>query len=181
MPQDQPTINANAAAQKKVTAATVALQHIKARNPALAQKIVSDWVAAGFALSSAVKADLSLASAISSKDAGAVRAMMADKDAAALAARQGLSANLTGVGNAIAQNAAGVAGTIPKVGNAVVNGLHNTFDVSSFLGALANGNTWLRVAEVALGIVLVVVGMVKLAPPSVTGNVKSIAKVAALL
>lgn len=54
-------------------------------------------------------------------------------------------------------------------------------DITGFLGRLIDPHTWLRVAEVALGIVLVVVGLVKLAPPGVTKNVKTVAKVAALL
>jgi hypothetical protein len=50
-------------------------------------------------------------------------------------------------------------------------------DWGGFLSALSNGNTWLRVAEVGLGLVLIVVGLVKLAPP----QIQSAAKVAALL
>lgn len=53
--------------------------------------------------------------------------------------------------------------------------------VGGFLRALANSNTWLRVAEVVLGIVLIVVGLVKLAPPSVAKNMKTVGKVAAVL
>lgn len=48
---------------------------------------------------------------------------------------------------------------------------------SNPIAGLFQANIWLRVAEVGLGIVLIIVGVVKLAPPSV----KSAAKVAALL
>lgn len=65
-------------------------------------------------------------------------------------------------------------------GSAVTAGVKGV-DVSAALSALTNSNTWLRVAEVVLGLVLIVVGLVRLAPPGVTKNVKTVAKVAAVL
>ncbi len=74
-----------------------------------------------------------------------------------------------GVGDAIATDAGIIGGIPPKVADAAATGLGNTFDsgVLSFLSALSNRNTWIRVAEAALGITLIVVGLVKLAGPSV--------------
>jgi hypothetical protein len=52
-------------------------------------------------------------------------------------------------------------------------------DVPGILSALSQPNTWLRVAEAALGIVLIVAGIVRLTPA--TRNIAAIGKVAALL
>ncbi len=54
-------------------------------------------------------------------------------------------------------------------------------NIQGFLSALTNGNTWLRVGEVTLGILLVVAGVVKLMSPAVIQSSASVAKVAARL
>lgn len=72
------------------------------------------------------------------------------------------------------------AGTV-KQGMDGAQAAAKAVDVQGFLGAMTNPNTWLRTAEVMLGLVLIVVGLVKLTPPGVTKNVKTIGKVAALL
>lgn len=73
--------------------------------------------------------------------------------------------------------------SVPIIGQAAdaVGTAARGVDVTAALSALTNSNTWLRVAEVVLGLVLIVVGLVKLAPPSVTSNIKTVGKVAALL
>ncbi len=82
-----------------------------------------------------------------------------------------------------AKKGAGPLSGIPGLGNAVSNAPNAAGAVGNALGSLNplaglfQANIWLRVAEVGLGIVLIVVGLVKLAPPSV----KSAAKVAAVL
>lgn len=50
-----------------------------------------------------------------------------------------------------------------------------------FLGALSSANTWVRVAEVVTGVALIIVGLVRLIPPSVVRQAGSIGKVAAVL
>lgn len=52
---------------------------------------------------------------------------------------------------------------------------------SDVLKPLFQSNLWLRVVEVGLGIVLIVVGLVKLAPASVKSNIATVGKVAAVL
>lgn len=78
-----------------------------------------------------------------------------------------------------AKKGAGPLSGIPGLGNTVGNLPSAASAVGSLnpLGGLFQSNIWLRVVEVGLGVVLIVVGLVKLAPPSV----KSAAKVAALL
>lgn len=71
-------------------------------------------------------------------------------------------------------------GQIPAVGP-VTSAISSAVSTGQFLGALSNSNTWLRVAEVALGVVLVVVGLIKLAPPGVVQTVKTAGKAAAIL
>lgn len=68
-----------------------------------------------------------------------------------------------------------------QAGQDAANAAKDALNSANPLGGLFQANIWLRVAEVGLGIVLIVVGLVKLAPPSVVKNVKTVGKVAALL
>lgn len=60
----------------------------------------------------------------------------------------------------------------------ITSGLVST---GAFLSALTNPNTWLRVAEVLLGGALILVGLIKLAPPGVSATLTKAGKAAALL
>lgn len=63
------------------------------------------------------------------------------------------------------------------VGKAASNITNPVTDISHFLGALSNGSTWVRVAEFAIGGILIAVGVNKMlnnAPVRVT---KTVAKV----
>lgn len=71
-------------------------------------------------------------------------------------------------------------------GNAGTSSFPNPFgSVTDFLALLANGNTWVRVGEVVLGLLILGVGVNAAlkhndAYKSVTGTVKKVGKVAAL-
>jgi hypothetical protein len=67
----------------------------------------------------------------------------------------------------------------PIIGDAAnkLNPVSELKDVTGFLSLLTERAVWLRVAEVIIGAALIVVGLVRLAPPQIT----SVAKVAALL
>lgn len=82
------------------------------------------------------------------------------------------SANPDNVSQSFWKVAAGTPGALVKDATGV--------DLPRFLSTLTNGNTWLRVLEVSIGIVLIFAGMVKM-NPSVTQNVKTVGKLAALL
>jgi hypothetical protein len=59
-------------------------------------------------------------------------------------------------------------------GSAVTAGVKGV-DVGGFLSALANPNTWLRVGEVALGLILIAVGLAKM-----TSAIPAVNKIARL-
>jgi hypothetical protein len=184
MANNPSTWTANAAASKRIDAATAALKDVERRKPGLGQQFVSDFVSSGFQRSLSVTADLMAIKTVSVSDYNAVMAFINDPNALAVAINAGFAPFRGAIANTVPQAAGNIAQAGAAAPGAVFNGLHNAskvIDVPGFLGALANGNTWLRVAEVTLGIVLVVVGLVKLAPPGVAKNVKTVGKVAALL
>lgn len=66
---------------------------------------------------------------------------------------------------------------LPNPGNII----HGAQDVGHFLGALTNPNTWIRVAEVTVGVILIAVGISAMLRIDVAGTVGKGAKMAALL
>jgi hypothetical protein len=183
MPTSPSTWTTNAAANAKINAATAALKDVERRKPGLGQQFVSDFVSAGFQRNLSVTADLMTIRALSVSDYNAVMAFINDQNALATAVNIGFAPFRGAVANTVPQAAGNVANAAVAAPGAVFNGLHNAtkaVDITGFLGALTSGNTWLRVAEVVLALVLITVGLVK-SHPAVTQNVKSAAKVAALL
>lgn len=180
---------AAAAANTKIKDATAALKHADGLFPSgggnighVGERFVQAFIADGMKRGIQTTLVLNLIRTKSVADYNALVRFLNDKNAVTTAINVGFSPFRGAIANSVPQGASSIANSIPQVGNAVVGGLHNAADVGAgFLSALTNGNTWLRVAEVTLGIVLVVVGLVKLAPAGVTKNVKTIGKVAALL
>jgi hypothetical protein len=65
---------------------------------------------------------------------------------------------------------------------AISGAVSATEGVSSFLGQLSNKNTWVRIAEVVLGLGLLIVGLSQLAKGTPVGNAATkVAKAAAIL
>lgn len=162
-------------AAKKADAARAAMDRLKARNPALATKIVTDFAAAGYKWSATVAADLRLAAAINARDARTIEAFLRDPAAVKYEAGRAISP-FAGALDGIGVGAGVVAGTpeaiLPAVGDMV--------PVTGFLRALTDPNLWLRVTEVGLGLLLIVVGLVKLTGPAVT-NVVPVGRIAKAL
>lgn len=89
-----------------------------------------------------------------------------------------VSGSLNGVSNAAA--AVGQAGQ--NVGNAVAQGLTDTFNVSGLISAIVNPHTWLRIGEGVMGILLLGIGVSIIAKSSSVGQsttkaAKSVVKV----
>ncbi|MBO2460968.1 hypothetical protein [Actinomadura violacea] len=152
----------SAAAKSKYNAVAAALTRVKAKNPALAQRTVQDWVSGGFKLSTQLQADIAMIAAISPSDATTIRNGMNDPGVQALAISGFVSPAMNAIGNTVG-NVAERVGNLPQnTLKAVGDGLHNTLDVAGVLSTLLDPDTWLRVAEVVLGGALIVVGLIKL-------------------
>lgn len=77
------------------------------------------------------------------------------------AVRQSISAAFGKAFSGLADNLATAAGTAGKAPVALAKGL-SSLTLASFLGMLLSKSLWLRVAEVALGLLLIGVGIAKL-------------------
>lgn len=108
------------------------------------------------------------------------------EDAATAAQAFADSLAARGIGNAVsaAGNAVGKAqgqintGTAKGLENASAS-LSSLTAVPNFLSRLTSPNTWLRVAEVGLGIMLILIGIDKLGNLDVSGKIAKVGKVAA--
>src|ERR1700749_3387130 len=93
---------------------------------------------------------------------------------------------ITGIGSAIEDvGTGGLAVTGNPKGTAALESGAGAVEsaataVPDFLSRLTSASLWLRVAEVGLGILLIIVGLEKISNLNVTGKVASAAKVAAL-
>jgi hypothetical protein len=155
--------------EQKASAGLAALQRLQLTQPDLQKKLSKDWSAAKFAYTSAVRADVAKVKEPATR--AALNAWFSDPKAVAAwtnALGGAVGAATQGTGDAIGSGAS-VIGNVPgEVGSAVGQGLANSFQggILGFLGAFTNANTWLRVGEVVLGLLLVVAGVVKLVGPA---------------
>ncbi len=156
--------------EQKASAGLGALQRLQLTQPAVAAKISKDWSAAKLTYSAAVRADVAMVTDPATR--AALAAWFSDPKAVAVYTKAiggAVGSAIQGTGGAIGSGASAVGNATNDVGNAVGQGLANSFQggILGFLGALTSGNTWLRVAEVMLGVALVLVGVAKLAGPTV--------------
>ena len=103
----------NAAAKKRYDQVAAALGRVKAKNPALAQRTVQDWVSAGFKINGQVQSDIALISAISGRDATIIRDGMADPGVQALAATGFVSPAMKAIGGAVGSTGT-LVGNLPE-------------------------------------------------------------------
>lgn len=88
---------------------------------------------------------------------------------------KGVAGSLSGIPNA----AAATAKVGQNVGAAVGAGLAQTFDMGSLVSALTNKNTWLRIGEGVMGLMLIAIGVGIMAKSSSVGSaIKPVAKTA---
>lgn len=155
--------------EQKASAGMAALQRLQLTQPDLAKKIGADWSAAKLTYSTQVRADVAKVSEPATR--AALGAWFSDPKAVAAYVKAiggAVGGAVKGTGDAIGSGASAVATLPAGVGNAAAQGLADSFQggILGFLGALTSGNTWLRVGEVVLGLLLVVAGVVKLAGPA---------------
>lgn len=155
--------------EQKANAGFAALQRLQLTQASLAAKISKDWKAANLTYSAAVRTDVGQVKDPATRTA--IAAWFSDPKAVAAwtkAISGAVGSAVQGAGDAIKPGVDAVGGLPAGVGNAVGQGLADSFQggVLGFLGALTSGNTWLRVAEVVLGVALVLAGVVKLAGPT---------------
>lgn len=152
----------DAAAKKRYDQVAAALGRVKAKNPALAQRTVQDWVTAGFKINGQVQSDISMISAISGRDATIIRDGMSDPSVQALAVTGFVSPAMQAIGSTVGSTGT-LVGNLPQgTLKATGEGLHQALDVAGVLSTLMDPDTWIRVAEVVLGGALILVGLAKL-------------------
>jgi hypothetical protein len=155
--------------EQKASAGLAALQRLQLTQPAVATKIGADWSAAKLTYTAAVRTDVGKVTDPATRSA--LTAWFSDPAAVAAYTKAiggAVGSAVKGTGDAVGSGAAAV-GTLPAgVGAAVGQGLADSFQggILGFLGALTSANTWLRVGEVVLGVLLVIAGVVKLAGPA---------------
>jgi hypothetical protein len=155
--------------EQKAAAGMAALQRLQLTQPDLQKKISADWSAAKLTYSAAVRADVAKVKEPATR--AALNAWFSDPKAVAAwtkAIGGAVGGATSDLGGGLAPGVDAITGLPQGVGSAVGEGLANSFQggILGFLGALTSGNTWLRVGEVVLGLLLVVAGVVKLAGPA---------------
>lgn len=175
---------------QKYAAALNALNHARTI-PAIAllpDVLKADYTASRFTYTAKMQSEVATISLFSPGDGAALNAFYSDPGAAKFLSDKGLGAIKGGLSNGLQNAISGVGNATGQAGTGIGLGAGKAakaltppgIDIPGFLSALTNPNTWLRVAEVALGIVLIVVGLVKI-NPAVGKNIKTAGKVAALL
>ena len=142
----------------KMRAATTALNHLdQTGHKDLHQKIVSDLINAGFSYTATVKADVAQMRRIDPHNAAIVDNAFRDPEAL-FAIAYDLFGQIAGnVSPGITKGAAVTGQVGVGVAAATAQAL-----ASNPIAGLFQGSIWLRVAEVALGLLLVAVGVAKL-------------------
>ena len=133
----------------------------------LAQKFVNDFIGAGFHDSSTVENDIQSIVHVNPGAGTALAHLVTDP--AAIAQFFFTGTGLKQVGDAIGKTIGSIAGTPQQFGGSIVPGLNQAVkdipgagsltDLSGFLSALTQRNTWLRIGEGLLGLILIGIGI----------------------
>lgn len=171
---------------EKVGGMKAALDDLRRRGAtSLVNQIAGDWANAGYKYTAKVAADVITVGALNLSDMTAIQAAMADAQAIQIIKLHPDWAGLPTTPSPASQAGKLASGALSSAGNAAQDAANAAVAplVSSaqFLSALTNPHLWLRVAEVGIGIALLVVGVIKLTPKSVIQGSASVAKVAASL
>jgi hypothetical protein len=139
-----------------------AVQIVYGRDPKLAQRFVSDFLNAGLVGDPTTETDLLEMRALGyGAQATAIEAMLNDPAALKLANGQMFADLVGGSGVLTTLNTTGKA--LVQVNQNTVNntatGLSNALNSLNPLGALFQGNIWKRLAEAAIGLVLIAIGL----------------------
>lgn len=143
-------------AQKRA-AATSAMRALAKKSPALANRIVDDFVNAGFTYSAAVRNDVDQAYLLNPAIGSKLRAFFADPVAVQQEGRNVVAQ----IGQPVGSAAGNAADAAAALGQGVAKATGTALS-SNPLAALFNAHIWIRVGEVALGLILIAVGVAKL-------------------
>jgi hypothetical protein len=147
--------------QQKINAATAALHDIERRQPGLGKQTVQDYINSGFSVGPAVVADMTTIRVISASDADAVQAFFSDPQAVAQAVRAGFAPFAAAIGNPVSKAGSQIGSLPGNILPSIGTGLSNAAG-GGVLGPLFQAHIWIRVGEVALGLILIAVGVAKL-------------------
>jgi hypothetical protein len=140
--------------QQKYAAANAAGVDLGKRDPQLRQKVFSDFIDAGFTYSAIVQADVNAVRVAGyTADAAAFDAYFSDPAA--------VSVTFDQFGKALGTFEVG-ANALPGVSQGVVNAAGTALTSLNPLAGLFQANLWIRVGQVALGLILIAVGVAKM-------------------
>lgn len=145
-----------------VLSGQAALNDVEKRKPGLGNQTLQDYINAGFKIDASTAADLATIRAMSPTDYARIRALF-DNPGLVQADIIGhfqpgttIGGPVSTVGTQVGNLPGGVAGDIGQ-------GLHSTFSplggIASTLSALGQANTWIRIGEAVVGIVLIGIGI----------------------
>lgn len=146
-----------ATSAQKRAAATTAMQKLAKTSPALANRIVDDFINAGFTYSASVRNDVDQAYLLNPGIGATLRAFFTDP----VAVRQEGQNVIAQVGQPIGTAVDNTATATAAVGKGVAAATGAALSTNP-IGALFQAHIWIRVGEVALGLILIAVGVAKL-------------------
>jgi hypothetical protein len=155
-----------------LNAANAAFTRLEASNPTLYKALTDAFIKSG--LHDSFDVQVALNRLPNGTDKTALKKFFASPAALALAVSDAIGGAVKGVGGAIAK-AGGIVGGLPQnVGDAVGKGLVSTVEplagIAGVLSTLTSPNTWLRIGEGVLGIVLIAVGVVAITKSTNAGK-----------
>lgn len=142
--------------QEKYQAAVAAMNHIAAINPTIVPIIKADYKGV---YTAKLRQDVAAVRLFSASDADALDAFYSDPQAASFLSGKAASAIKTGLTNAIKNSISGTGQATAQVATGTGLGLAAA---TNPIGALFQAHIWIRVGEVALGLILIAVGVAKL-------------------
>lgn len=145
-------------AQKRA-AATAVMTALAKTNSDLANRIVDDFINSGLTYSSQVHADVTQVYAVNAAWGATLNAFFSDPVAVQQEGQNLFTQLSQPIGNTLNKAGPAIAGVGQGVAAATGSGLTAA---ASPLGALFNAHIWIRVGEVALGLILIAVGVAKL-------------------
>jgi hypothetical protein len=155
-----------------LNAANAALNRLEAANPGLYKSLTDAYIKSGLKNSASVQTQLNRLPAGSDKTA--LQHFFASPAALALAITEAIGSSVQGVGKVIAKGGGIVGGLPQNVGNAAGKGLEANVEplagIAGILSTLTSPNTWLRVGEGILGLLLLTVGVVAITKSTPVGK-----------
>lgn len=153
--------------EQKYGAALSAFNHVQSVNPVLAAKLKADF--AGFNYTSKLRADVAEVRKISPTDAAMLDSFYSDPRTKSFLGQKtldGLGGVLSGLGSAVGAVGTATAQAGQGTGIGLATATEPLAGIAGILSTLTNKNTWMRIGEGLLGIILIAIAVSSLAKNS---------------